>query len=115
MYLSFSFIFKLDEPMEFICPIRNCGKHLKSKSGFMNHERKHEELIANGKEVMEMDFNLYEQYAINSSLFPRNLHSNTFNSLQTQYKLTNAHVLSILRNCLSKFPNQLRKCSLFSW
>lgn len=46
---------------EFICPLRDCGKHLRSQYGFDIHEQQHQHLMDEGLEYADFDFSVYEK------------------------------------------------------
>ena len=45
-----------------MCPLRDCGKHLQSRSEYIFHERDHEKLILDGCEAFSFDFSVFEKF-----------------------------------------------------
>lgn len=47
---------------DLVCPLRDCGKHLQSRSEYIFHERDHEKLILDGYEAFSFDFSVFEKF-----------------------------------------------------
>lgn len=101
---------------DLVCPLRDCGKHLRSQYGFDIHEQEHQRLIDEGLELADFDFSLYEKPRLLRSLIDRNQSYHCAPPTESRCQLNDSHVLIQLNELLLRKGRLLpRKCSKIAW